>query len=183
MVEGAKPLLVIRFNQRKVFYERPLYNAVSKAVAIKPNVVLDVVSFVPQTPSEDSQEKMNQMAASQQSAVIGTLRSIGIPANQIRASRDIAASYGMKYAHLRYFNAAGACPEEEIGERRVNHVRSEEAVNTGADSVVANCPFCIQMFEDGIPAVQPQEEGRMRAFDIAELLEQAVLGPKDGTSR
>jgi len=34
-----------------------------------------------------------------------------------RASRDIAASYGMKYAHLRYFNAAGACPEEEIGER------------------------------------------------------------------
>lgn len=84
------PLVVIRFNQRKVFYERPLYNAVSKAVAIKPNVVLDVVSFVPQTPSEDSQEKMNQMAASQQSAVIGTLRSIGIPANQIRASRDIA---------------------------------------------------------------------------------------------
>ena len=34
-----------------------------------------------------------------------------------RASRDISASYGMKYAHLRYFNAAGACPDEEIGER------------------------------------------------------------------
>lgn len=34
-----------------------------------------------------------------------------------RISRDIAAAYGTKYAHLRYFNAAGACPEEEIGER------------------------------------------------------------------
>jgi UDP-glucose 4-epimerase len=33
-----------------------------------------------------------------------------------RASRDIAQSYGMKYAHLRYFNAAGACPGEGIGE-------------------------------------------------------------------
>lgn len=34
-----------------------------------------------------------------------------------RISRDIAAAYGAKFAHLRYFNAAGACPEEEIGER------------------------------------------------------------------
>ena len=66
---------------------------------------------------------------------------------------------------------------EELGERRVNHVRTEEAVATGAEAVVSNCPFCIQMFEDGVPAIQPQEEGRMRPFDVAELLEQAVLGP------
>jgi len=34
-----------------------------------------------------------------------------------RASRDIAAAYGSSFAHLRYFNAAGACPAEGIGER------------------------------------------------------------------
>lgn len=34
-----------------------------------------------------------------------------------RASRDIAAAHGLKFAHLRYFNAAGACPDEGIGER------------------------------------------------------------------
>jgi Fe-S oxidoreductase/nitrate reductase gamma subunit len=67
--------------------------------------------------------------------------------------------------------------QEEVGERRVNHVRTEEAVGTGADQVVSNCPFCIQMFEDGIPSIQPEEEGRIQAFDIAELLERAVLGP------
>ncbi len=66
--------------------------------------------------------------------------------------------------------------QEEIGERRVNHVRAEEAIGTGAQSVVSNCPFCIQMFEDGLPAVHPEEEGRMRAFDVAELLEQSVFG-------
>ena len=66
--------------------------------------------------------------------------------------------------------------QEEIGERRVNHVRAEEAIGTGADTVVSNCPFCIQMFEDGLPAVHPEEEGRMRAFDVAELLDQAVFG-------
>ncbi len=34
-----------------------------------------------------------------------------------QASRDMAAAYGLKFAHLRYFNAAGACPDEGIGER------------------------------------------------------------------
>jgi UDP-glucose 4-epimerase len=34
-----------------------------------------------------------------------------------RASRDIAAAHGMRFAHLRYFNAAGAAPDEGIGER------------------------------------------------------------------
>ena len=67
--------------------------------------------------------------------------------------------------------------QEEGGERRVNHVRTEEAVGTGAQEVISNCPFCIQMFEDGIPAIQPEGEGRMRAFDVAELLDRAVLGP------
>jgi len=33
------------------------------------------------------------------------------------------------------------------------------------------------MFEDGIPSIQPEEEGRIQAFDVAELLERAVLGP------
>lgn len=34
-----------------------------------------------------------------------------------RASDDIARAYGMRYAHLRYFNAAGAAADEGIGER------------------------------------------------------------------
>lgn len=34
-----------------------------------------------------------------------------------QASRDYAAAYGLKFAHLRYFNAAGAAAEEGIGER------------------------------------------------------------------
>jgi len=63
---------------------------------------------------------------------------------------------------------------EETG-TRVNHLRAAEAANTGAAIVATACPFCIQMFEDGIPAVQPDEEKRtIRAFDIAELLEVSV---------
>lgn len=33
-----------------------------------------------------------------------------------QASRDFARAYGIAYAHLRYFNAAGAAPEQGLGE-------------------------------------------------------------------
>ncbi|MGB4860875.1 MAG: heterodisulfide reductase-related iron-sulfur binding cluster [Tepidiformaceae bacterium] len=64
--------------------------------------------------------------------------------------------------------------QEEEG-TRVNHLRAAEAANTGASIVATACPFCIQMFDDGIPGVQPDEEKRtIKAFDIAELLEVSV---------
>jgi len=64
--------------------------------------------------------------------------------------------------------------QEESG-TRVNHLRAAEAANTGASIVATACPFCIQMFEDGIPGVQPDEEKRtIKAYDIAELLEVSV---------
>lgn len=84
------PLVVIRFNQRRVFFEKPLYNAVSKAIAIKPGTIFEVVSFVPQASSSGGQERVDANAASQQAQVVNTLRQIGIPRQQIRTSRDIA---------------------------------------------------------------------------------------------
>src|SRR5579859_188360 len=69
---------------------------------------------------------------------------------------------------------------EEHKGRRVNQVRAEEAIATGADVVAVACPFCIQMFEDAIPAVQPEESGRLKAMEIAELLEVAVKEPAAG---
>jgi Fe-S oxidoreductase len=65
---------------------------------------------------------------------------------------------------------------EESKGKRINVARTEEAYSTGASVVATACPFCIQMFEDGIPTVQPDEEKRMKTFDIAELLELTVIG-------
>ena len=48
--------------------------------------------------------------------------------------------------------------------------------STGAQIVAMHCPFCIQMFEDGIPSVAADEDKRMKTFDVAELLEQTVFG-------
>ncbi|MDZ4279073.1 MAG: (Fe-S)-binding protein, partial [Dehalococcoidia bacterium] len=47
---------------------------------------------------------------------------------------------------------------EETKGQRINHARCNQAQEcakkTGSGIVAANCPFCIQMFEDGIPSVE-----------------------------
>ncbi len=65
---------------------------------------------------------------------------------------------------------------DESKGRRINHVRTEEAQATGAGVIASNCPFCIQMFEDGVSAVEADETKRMKPMDLAEILELAVLG-------
>lgn len=71
---------------------------------------------------------------------------------------------------------------EESKGKRINVARTEEAQATGAQVIASACPFCIQMFEDGIPTVQPDEEKRMKTFDVAELLELTVIGAPAGGS-
>jgi hypothetical protein len=39
------------------------------------------------------------------------------------------------------------------------------------------------MFEDGIPTVEPDEDKRMKTFDVAELLELTVIGKPVEASR
>jgi Fe-S oxidoreductase len=69
---------------------------------------------------------------------------------------------------------------EETKGQRINHARCGQAQacagRTGSKIVAMNCPFCIQMFDDGIPSVESDEEKRMKALDVAELLERAVFG-------
>jgi Fe-S oxidoreductase len=57
--------------------------------------------------------------------------------------------------------------EEQEG-RRINELRTEQAIETGAQKVVTACPFCLQMFDDGIKAKAAEEN--LKVMDIAELL-------------
>ncbi len=62
---------------------------------------------------------------------------------------------------------------EEKGGQRINYIRSTEALDTGADVLASSCPFCLQMFEEGVKSVGG-ETRTMQTLDIAELLERAV---------
>ena len=60
---------------------------------------------------------------------------------------------------------------EEEGQR-VNHLRTDQFLATGAETVGVSCPFCLQMMEEGISAKQPAEA--RTAKDIVELLAESV---------
>ena len=65
---------------------------------------------------------------------------------------------------------------DETQGRRINQVRAEEAQATGAGVIGTNCPFCVQMFDDGVASVEPDETKRAKPMDLAELLELTVIG-------
>lgn len=58
--------------------------------------------------------------------------------------------------------------EDEPGDKRVNIERIEEALDTGAEVIAVNCPFCLTMMEDGVKGKDEQE--RVKVYDISELI-------------
>jgi Fe-S oxidoreductase len=57
--------------------------------------------------------------------------------------------------------------EERTG-RRMNEMRTEDIIQTRAGVVATACPYCLQMFEDGIKAKGVEES--LKAMDVAELI-------------
>ena len=62
--------------------------------------------------------------------------------------------------------------EDEHGDKRINAERVEEVLKTNAKTVVANCPFCITMLQDGIKEKDKQDE--VMVYDLAELILQNI---------
>ena len=60
---------------------------------------------------------------------------------------------------------------EEHG-TRVNHLRTDHFLETGADAVGVSCPFCLQMMEEGIGS--RDGTGRKAAKDLIELLAESL---------
>lgn len=60
---------------------------------------------------------------------------------------------------------------EETG-TRINEVRTGHALETKSEIVATACPYCLQMFEDGIKAKEATEY--FKAMDIAELVADAI---------
>ncbi|MEJ2577580.1 MAG: (Fe-S)-binding protein [Kineosporiaceae bacterium] len=65
--------------------------------------------------------------------------------------------------------------EETIG-TRINDTRALEAVDTGADTIAAACPFCVTMLSDGVTEAQSQGKAGtdVHVTDVAQLLLDAV---------
>ncbi|MBM4447946.1 MAG: (Fe-S)-binding protein, partial [Chloroflexi bacterium] len=97
------------------------------------------------------------------------------------APRQVLHRLGVKLVEMERNMEYGFCcgaggghlwlEEQKMGER-INEMRTEQALSTKAGVIATACPYCLQMFADGIQTKQAQES--VRAMDIAELVAQAL---------
>jgi len=90
--------------------------------------------------------------------------------------RKIIKKTGNKLFEMRHKKKQSLCcgagggllwTEEKIGDR-INHIRSDEALDTGADVVCTACPFCTIMLGDGIK--DKGMEDKVSVKDLAEIV-------------
>ena len=61
--------------------------------------------------------------------------------------------------------------EEVVGDR-VNEVRTKELLDTGAETIAVNCPFCTTMITDGVKAADRVDDVVVK--DVAEIVREHV---------
>ncbi|MEI7669928.1 MAG: heterodisulfide reductase-related iron-sulfur binding cluster, partial [Pseudomonadota bacterium] len=105
---------------------------------------------------------------------------IGRGNNIYEAPRQVLESFKAELKEMKKCRTTGTCcggggvqvfKEEENGTKRVNHLRAEQAIETGAKVIAAACPFCMTMMEDGVKAKGADEKVKVK--DIAELVAEA----------
>lgn len=94
--------------------------------------------------------------------------------------REILHALDVDLSELKRSRRNGLCcgaggaqmfKEDEPGNKRINIERAEEIVDSGAEVVTANCPFCITMLTDGMKALDKQEN--VMVYDLSELIIQS----------
>lgn len=65
--------------------------------------------------------------------------------------------------------------EEDTG-HRINVARTEQALAVNPSIISSGCPYCLTMLSDGTKAKEVEET--VATYDVAELLEKAVIGPQ-----
>ncbi|MEM6963889.1 MAG: (Fe-S)-binding protein [Bacteroidota bacterium] len=94
-----------------------------------------------------------------------------------QAPRSVLESLDNELVEMRRAGTRGLCcgaggaqmfKEDEPGNKRINIERTEEALETGAEIVAVNCPFCLTMLSDGMKAKEKQD--KVMVYDLAELI-------------
>jgi len=96
------------------------------------------------------------------------------------APRKVLQSLDAELKEMKRCRAKGLCcgaggaqmfKEAEKGDKEINIERAEEALETGASVIAANCPFCMTMMRDGVKNFNKEDE--VEVLDLAELVARA----------
>lgn len=101
--------------------------------------------------------------------------------NEYEAPRSLIESLDGDLVELKRSRTTGLCcgaggaqmfKEDEPGDKRINIERAEEALESNASIIAANCPWCITMLSDGVKAFDKQDD--VMVYDISELIIQSM---------
>jgi len=93
------------------------------------------------------------------------------------APREVLQAFDTELVEMKRCRSNGMCcgaggaqmfKEEEPGTTRINFDRAEQALETGATIIAANCPFCTTMLTDGVK--NKEKEDSVKVLDIAEMV-------------
>lgn len=88
----------------------------------------------------------------------------GMELREMELNRDRAFCCGAGGGHMWMEESRGA---------RINHIRTKQFLETESDVVGVSCPFCLQMFEEGISSNESAPT-KARAKDLLELLDESL---------
>lgn len=100
---------------------------------------------------------------------------------EYEAPRSLLSELDADLVEMKRCKTTGLCcgaggaqmfKEDEPGDKRINIERAEEALETKASIVAANCPFCITMITDGMKAKDKQDD--VMVMDLSEMILQVV---------
>jgi Fe-S oxidoreductase len=103
-------------------------------------------------------------------------------ANEVyEAPRELISSLGVDLVEMKRSKLNSLCcgaggaqmfKEPEAGDKDINILRTEDALETSAGIIATGCPFCNTMMTDGVKA--KEKEGEIEVLDVAELLAKSI---------
>lgn len=94
------PLLVLRFNQERIYYQQPLYTAISRAVQAKPGVMFNIITLIPQTGDARDNQQSTVAAQTNTNMVVRDMVKMGVPQSRIRVSYQNGSNLDSSEMHL-----------------------------------------------------------------------------------
>jgi len=105
---------------------------------------------------------------------------LGRANNEYKAPRDLIEKLQANLLEMKNSKSNGLCcgaggaqmfKEPEKGNKDINILRTEQALDTNPDIIAAACPFCNTMMTDGVK--NKEKEKDVSVMDIAELIANA----------
>ena len=102
---------------------------------------------------------------------------LGRANNIYEAPRRVLKALDAELLEMKRCKTKGLCcgagggqmfKDAEKGDKEVNIERTEEALETRANTIAVACPFCMIMMSDGVK--NKEKEGSVQVRDLAELI-------------